>query len=279
MGQGRSGRAGGAVPGGAAADVTAMARELERLVRTEQVTPNAPYSADATTTMTQVLADGTRIEQSTSARFYRDSAGRTRREQTIVGLGPLNASGNAQSVTIDPDPGDGFMFVLDAAARTARRVMSGLEPLRLWMEPADSLQTAAAGLRAVRRRRDSPAGGVTQNLTREIDGLKATGTTYTTTIPVGQIGNDRPIEITEENWESVDLKVVIYARHHDPRTGTVEYKLTNISRQEPPPDLFVVPPDYTVVGAGQPGLRGGGGRGAPAGDTGPVGGVRGRGAR
>src|SRR5262245_12674232 len=40
------------------------------------VVTNAPFAADAVTTVTQVLGDGTRIEQSTNARFYRDSAGR-----------------------------------------------------------------------------------------------------------------------------------------------------------------------------------------------------------
>src|SRR5262245_59703827 len=37
------------------------------------VVTNAPFAADAVTTVTQVLGDGTRIEQSTNARFYRDT--------------------------------------------------------------------------------------------------------------------------------------------------------------------------------------------------------------
>ena len=72
----------------------------------------------------------------------------------------------------------------------------------------------------------------------------------TATIPIGQIGNDRPIEITDERWESPDLKVLVLSRHHDPQTGDVEYRLTNISRGEPPPDLFMVPADYTVLAGG-----------------------------
>src|SRR5262245_48501417 len=48
------------------------------------VVTNAPFAADAVTTVTQVLSNGTRIEQGTNARFYRDSAGRVRREQTIL---------------------------------------------------------------------------------------------------------------------------------------------------------------------------------------------------
>jgi hypothetical protein len=82
---------------------------------------------------------------------------------------------------------------------------------------------------------------------RSIDGVMATGRKTITTIPTGQIGNDRPIEITDEQWESAELKVLVLSRHHDPRTGDVEYRLTNVSRAEPASYLFTVPSDYTVV--------------------------------
>jgi hypothetical protein len=53
----------------------------------------------------------------------------------------------------------------------------------------------------------------------------------------------------------------------DPRTGVVEYRLTNINRLEPPMDLFVVPPDYTIREMGGRGARAGraGGRGEATG--------------
>lgn len=82
---------------------------------------------------------------------------------------------------------------------------------------------------------------------RTIDGLAATGSLTKSTIAVGAIGNDRPIEITDEQWLSTELKVLVLSKHHDPRTGDVEYRLTNVVRGEPAADLFVVPSDYTVV--------------------------------
>ena len=51
------------------------------------------------------------------------------------------------------------------------------------------------------------------------------------------------------------------------RTGVVEYRLTNISRAEPPADLFMLPSDYTV---NEP-AAGSRGRGAREGGAGPVG--------
>jgi hypothetical protein len=100
-----------------------------------------------------------------------------------------------------------------------------------------------------------------------MEGVKATGRKTTLTIPTGEIGNDRPIEVTDERWESPELQVVVHSRHSDPRTGVVEYRLTNINRLEPPLDLFTVPPDYTIIEGGGRGVRTGGtgGRGAAAG--------------
>ena len=40
--------------------------------------------------------------------------------------------------------------------------------------------------------------------------------------------------------------MLIYSRNSDPRTGVVEYRLTNINRAEPPADLFTIPSDYTI---------------------------------
>ena len=57
-----------------------------------------------------------------------------------------------------------------------------------------------------------------------------------------------------------ELKQIVRSLFRDPRSGDVEFQLTNINRREPPADLFQVPADYTIVGGGE---RGGGGRGGP----------------
>jgi hypothetical protein len=238
------------------------------------VVRNAPYSADALTTVIQTLADGTRIEQSTTAKYYRDSAGRIRREQTILGLDALNPSREPQTViTITPDPDAGDAYQLDPVARTARRVGRGAGAyfaLNQFVVTGSVRWNAVGGRGAAQPGPAAPP--VEESLgTRQIEGVKATGRKTTSTIPTGAIGNDRPIEITDERWESPELAVLLSSRQSDPRTGVVEYRLTNISRNEPPPDLFVVPPDYTILG-GAPGVRTGG-------PGGRQGGARGGGAR
>src|SRR2546428_519360 len=83
--------------------------------------------------------------------------------------------------------------------------------------------------------------------TQAIEGLQAEGTRTTFTIPAGQIGNDRPIDIVDERWYSPDLQVVVLSKHSDPRMGEHVYRLTNITRAEPARTLFEVPSDYTVT--------------------------------
>ena len=216
------------------------------------------------TTILQMLGDGTRIKEKTEAKFYRDRAGRIRRDQTILGLAALNPSRQAtRVVTIDPTPEDAFAYTLDPIARTARRAprASGVIPVEL-AGAIFALSTGRVslinqvllipqvGTGASGRQADEALG------THEIEGVRATGRRTTNTIPAGQIGNDRPIEITDERWESLELKLLVYSRFSDPRTGVVEYKLTQISRAEPASDLFAVPTDYTILDSGAGVMRG-----------------------
>ena len=69
----------------------------------------------------------------------------------------------------------------------------------------------------------------------------------TTTIPAGQIGNLNPINVVTERWIAKDLQMAVLMTRRDPRSGDTVYRLTNIVRAEPPPDLFTVPSDYRIV--------------------------------
>ena len=74
----------------------------------------------------------------------------------------------------------------------------------------------------------------------------ADGTRTTMIIPAGAMGNVAPIEVVSERWFSQELQTAVMIVQRDPRSGETVYRLTNISRAEPPPDLFVVPPDYKL---------------------------------
>jgi hypothetical protein len=72
--------------------------------------------------VTQTLGDGTKIEQRTTAKIYRDSTGRIRRDQTVIGLDRLNPVATPQTtITFDTVPGDPMPYTLNPATKTARR--------------------------------------------------------------------------------------------------------------------------------------------------------------
>ncbi len=86
-----------------------------------------------------------------------------------------------------------------------------------------------------------------------IEGVVADGNRTTSVIPAGTIGNEQDIKIVTETWYSKDLQALVSSTHTDPRMGTTTFRLTNIQRTEPSPDLFQVPSDYTVHDMPKPG--------------------------
>jgi hypothetical protein len=222
----------------------------------------------------QTLADGNRIVQRTSAMQYRDGEGRERREEM-----------SAMGVIFITDPVASARYTLHPESQTAEkgplvinfggpapeagvlveRTEAGLGrgvAVRLKL-PGDALQEftiATAGRLAA-----GSSNAKTEDLGKMfIEGVQAQGTRTTTTIPAGDIGNDRPISIVDERWYSPDLQMTVMTKHSDPRNGETNFQLKNINRSSPPPNLFEVPSGYTVT-------AGGGGRGGRGGAPSPFG--------
>ncbi len=205
------------------------------------VVKGAPYSADATTETTQVLNDGNRISRKTTASLYRDGDGRTRREQSLPAFGPLAGSTNLPVNTFINDPAAGVNYVLESVSKTARKIPAGNlgenanKAVYRKMIQSSVLQPASAP--------DTKEETLPSQM---MEGVQAQGTRTTVTIPAGQVGNERPIEIISERWYSPELKLVVMTKHSDPRMGETVYKLTRLQRTEPSHSLFEVPADYTV---------------------------------
>jgi len=240
----------------------------------------APYSAQAVTESIQPLTDGNRIVNRSTASVYRDSEGRTRREQSLKAIGPF-ANGGQQSQTIFiSDPVAGTSYTLDPGAQTARK----MAPLRFKVAGPKSnnpsttaptqFQIAIEGTKAsqdgkqyrvvpvpeqlLEKRQmetgmamgwldaNNPAARTEALGKQNIEGVEAEGTRTTVTIPAGKIGNELPIDLVSERWYSPELQVIVMTKHTDPRFGENSYKLTNINRSEPARELFEVPAGYAV---------------------------------
>lgn len=200
----------------------------------------APYSAVAVTETRQSLADGNAISRKVQANVFRDSQGRTRRETTLTGVGPLSTTGASRTFVMIHDPVAGTAFVLHQDTKVAEK----LPVPRGGGKPPANLQGKFNA-----RMQEQIANGTLKKEdlgVQTINGISAQGTRFTRTIPAGQAGNAKPIIITNERWYSPDLQIVIKTVRNDPRFGETTYTVTNIQKQEPAAALFAVPSDYTV---------------------------------
>jgi len=208
----------------------------------------APFSANVTSETTQTLHDGTVIHRTTKSTLYRDGEGRSRREVTFSGFGPLDAAGATHTMIMINDSVAGAHYVLNPQEKVAHKMTprggnAGAPGGKAFHEKLHQHFAKEAAAETVNK----------ESLgTQNINGLNAEGTRVTHTIPVGQIGNDKPILIVFERWYSPELQMVLKSTRSDPRFGTTTYTMTNVQRTEPAASLFAVPSDYTVK-EGRPG--------------------------
>ena len=195
-----------------------------------KIVKDAPYSATALRERVQILENGSRISHQVTDVFVRDSEGRTRHEATQNGFGAFSLKGQAATMIFIQDVVAKKHFALDPGEQTVRYLSKVKIP-----PPLDFAPPAAANQK-------------TESLGKKIiEGIEAEGTRSTITIPIGEIGNDRSLEIISERWESPELQVVILSKHNDPRMGETIFRLTNIKRDEPAKSLFEVPTNYKTL--------------------------------
>jgi len=209
----------------------------------------APYTADISTDVVQQLADGNRIEHHTTSSVARDGQGRTRREQQLTAIGAILPQVDGRIITI-MDPVAKVHYSLDPVRKVAMR-----SPLPVFtrfngMARAGVAAGVAGAATVTAETMVINAGSKnarTESLgTSQIEGVEAQGTRTVVTIPAGAIGNQAPIQMVTEQWFSPELGAVVLSRRNDPRFGETTYRLQNIVRAEPSPELFQVPTDYTV---------------------------------
>jgi hypothetical protein len=94
-----------------------------------KVVTGAPYTATITTTLTQTLADGTHIVQKQESSVARDTAGRTRREESLNNIGPWATSNPSPMVFIN-DPVAQVHYVLEPDGKTAMKMSLQGGPLK-----------------------------------------------------------------------------------------------------------------------------------------------------
>lgn len=234
------------------------------------VVKGAPFSLEASIEMAQTLSDGNRIVHRQIVHLYRDSKGRTRREETLAAIGPWAASGTPPTMITIQDPVSGVSYFLDPKRKIAGKLPAGPGGKNVMFRRDGGDGPATASVSSAPVAGGFVAGGEGQMLVLGLDGprgqilrpeekseslgkesvagILADGTRTTTTIPTDAIGNERPLDIVRERWYSPDLQIVLRSKQTDPRFGETTYEVTRLDRVEPSPSFFEVPADYKVKG-------------------------------
>jgi hypothetical protein len=141
-----------------------------------------------------------------------------------------------------------------AAAPGAMSSSSASSQLGSGFQPEETGFAGAPAMRIDQPFLAAPNPVRTENLGEEIIlGFRVHGTRVITTLPAGEIGNDRPIDIVSEQWFSPDLELVMRSMHRDPWGGEFTTTVTKVSRGEQPAALFAVPAQYKIIDAASEG--------------------------
>jgi hypothetical protein len=201
-----------------------------------------PLTADIVTTHVQYLSDGNKISNEETSHFYRDSEGRTRRENKL--MLPGHGADTPTMIMIN-DPVAHTRFVLNTVHKSADQVVVEDGPPDanvMYMKKRHDEQVVVG--------KDSSKEAQPENKedlgTQSIEGVTARGTRTSHVIPAGKIGNEKAITVTTESWFSDEVGLEVLRVHKDPWSGEVTTKVTNIRRGEPEASLFIAPADYKV---------------------------------
>ena len=219
-----------------------------------EVVTAAPYTATATTESTQVLGDGNRIVNKTSSFVARDSQGRTRRETDLHRIGTMQVDSPKTVFINDPTTHTQYIFTPGGEATKVVRSEGNWKEspqiieLRSQRELRLKDKTMVTVQHEGQQNKESSEQVKHEDLgTQTIEGVSAQGKRETVTIPAGQIGNEKPIEIVTETWFSPELHTMVLRKHSDPRLGESTYRLTDIKRNEPDASLFQAPAGAKVL--------------------------------
>jgi hypothetical protein len=247
--------------------------KLEFFAADAQVVKGKQYSADTSTETVQTLTDGNRIVHHTVSKFYRDSEGRTRREETFGNVDPGNPSPHEVKVFID-DPVSGTAYVLDPGSKSVESVKRSIKFLDERNADDDASRTMVKIVKDTEQTGPGAPGNMLIRLTddhsgdpntlvmhvtsdkrevvkedlgaRNIEGVDCNGTRQTITIPAGEVGNEKPISIVTETWFAPSIDAVVQSTTDDPRYGKTTYQLTNVQTSEPARALFEPPADFKL---------------------------------
>jgi hypothetical protein len=203
---------------------------------------NASFSATVTTEWTRILPDGTTATVKNHRSVARDSSGRIFEERRA-----FTPDGDTQPTRIDAleysDPSRHEFYSCNPAQKTCYLSTYGRPAMTAMPEGMDGLQACGCA---------SPHGqgySVQQEALgqKAIEDVDAIGSREITTLPAGSFGNGKPQPIVKEFWYSPRLGLNLITKRFDPRSGSQNFVVDQVSLDEPSPKMFEPPADYKLV--------------------------------
>jgi hypothetical protein len=194
----------------------------------------------AKTESVTAFADGNRIVRTNTVHYFRDGQGRTRTER---GEGPnrvitINDPVSGEHYVVRPEHKTVFAYKTSAGGTVLPAVASSMDEMAPF-----ALLGFGMGIGA------NPATEASSETTslgqKSINGVTATGTRLVRNIPIGALGNEKPITSTLDRWVSSDLGIPVQITQKSSIGGEVTLSLAQVARTEPDPTLFAPPSDYT----------------------------------
>lgn len=205
-----------------------------------------PYTATRKITMVQTLANGVTITHVSTGVEARDSSGRRyqKNQPEIAGGGDTQIPEFFFFNVYDPVSQTTTNWSSNSKEATVFHMMLHIPQGGKVQHTSSVAQPPLSNMPAFKPVQPKMQA---ENLgTKTIDGLEVTGARTTWTYPAGSIGNDQPLVVTDESWQSMELGIEVLRIDDDPRSGVRTTELTDIDRSEPDPALFQVPEGYTI---------------------------------
>jgi hypothetical protein len=201
----------------------------------------SPFTATVETEWTTLLPDGTTATIKNRRTIARDSSGRVFEERRM--LTPDGDKGSILQALQYRDP--------NRHEYTNCNVRQNVCYVSRYFGAALTKMPATQHSQLFPNVKDEPLGDKNE------DDLELVGTREITTITQGAIGNSKPEPIVKEFWYSPLLGVNVVTKRFDPRSGSENFLVTNISRNEPGAELFEPPQSFRIVRQDTGGLGGG----------------------
>jgi hypothetical protein len=204
-----------------------------------------PFSGVRTYQGSRSFIGGNRIDRGTTERLYRDGQGRTRVERDVP---PEVLANNPQmepvQITIN-DPLSGDRIELRARSKTAVIFRGASTPAMAPSKTQPPVSVVFAG-----HLYDGADPGWSKPAPlgeKSFDGMRATGQRRQYTVPVGTIGNEKPIVLSVDQWFSPELSLIVARSGTSSIAGEFGMQVENIVHGEPDAALFLIPAEYSRV--------------------------------